>query len=172
MLEHCLLVEPCYTGTFPCKVSTQSRAMAKGTLGKISDFLSYFLLLFSSPAVIKGQGLITCVLPRAHLAVQPVMSENCCFAISTCLGGSLPSNCICERAYPCAWSKHLQQPLRWKEVTCGNVEERKGVSAPLAVDELLKQHLGPFLKVSRCLRVLIGTQRDFPKPTLLKVFRH
>lgn len=137
--------------------------------GRSLIFRAFFLLHFSSP---KGQGLITCVLPRAHLAVQPVMSENRCFAVSTCLGGSLPSNCICERAYPCAWSKHLQQPLRWKEVTCGNVEERKGVSAPLAVDELLKQHLGPFLKVSRCLRVLIGTQRDFPKPTLLKVFRH
>lgn len=46
------------------------------------------------------------------------------------------------------------------------------MSAPLAVDELLKQYLGPSLKVSRCLQVLIGTQRDFPKPTLLKVFRH
>lgn len=54
----------------------------------------------------------------------------------------------------------------------GIVEERKRVSAPLAACELLRGHLGAFLEVSRCLQVLIGTQRDFPKLALLKVFRH
>ena len=143
----------------------------KGKPGEELWFWDISSLSFYLPAIIKGQGLVTCSLPRTHLAVQPVTFQNCCFAASSWLG-CLPSDCVCERLYCCAQSKHLQQPLRWKEVTCRNVEKRKGMSAPLAACEPLKHHLGPFLKVSRCLQVLIGTQRDFPKPTLLKVFRH
>lgn len=170
MLECCILVEPCSTGTFTCKVKNWSCAMAKESLGKSCDFERHFLPLPLSclPLLKAGDSWPL----RCPVSVWP-----CGLWLLRITALPLPHALeaashltVCARGFMAVLSPNTCSSHRGgkKKSPVGAWKKEKGCQHLL----LLKRHLGPLLKVSRCLQVLIGTQRDFPKPTLLKVFKH
>lgn len=121
-----------FDGAVPYRHLFLLRAKAgagKGKPGKSYDFERHFSLSFCLPAIIKGQGLVTCVLPCAPLPVQPVTFESRCFAPST-LEAASHRLCVQEGLLLCS-------PAAAIEVERGHLWEhgrrRRGVSPSCSV---------------------------------------